>query len=303
MQCEKMSIFISHITEETQIAKVFKDWLESTLLGQYEVFVSSDSRSIQAGEKWLEQIEMALEKAKVMLILFSKRSIDSPWINFEAGCVWTRKTAILPIVHSGLSLDDLTMPISSYYGLILEDSDFCQKFFSAIAKHFNIAKLPKISYDEMHKELINASKEVFTTEKTVESIKQIVNNPKLIKANQEKIFSYYLNIYAFYRKCQNLVNADVIVERDGNVRSTKAEYLENLDEFVREYNKYEALIRLILPEKIRRIDDELRYTFNNFRDYVKKQLPYSDSKKELIESFQRIHNKKNELEESLRGYI
>ena len=58
-----MIIFMSHITEEAPIAEVLKDWIESSFLGQCEVFVSSDRDSMPAGSKWLEEIDQEIGRA------------------------------------------------------------------------------------------------------------------------------------------------------------------------------------------------------------------------------------------------
>ena len=73
-----MNVFISHISEEAHIAKVLKEWIESSFLGQCDVFVSSDKEDIPAGSKWLDQIDTALEcyySIYVFFILFVEEVI------------------------------------------------------------------------------------------------------------------------------------------------------------------------------------------------------------------------------------
>jgi hypothetical protein len=45
----KPSVFISHVSEEAQLASVLKTHLTSDFLGMLDVFVSSDTESILAG--------------------------------------------------------------------------------------------------------------------------------------------------------------------------------------------------------------------------------------------------------------
>ena len=77
-----MKIFISHISEEAPIALVLKNWIESSFIGQCDVFVSSDLDDIPAGSKWLKKIEQALDSAVVIVVLCSPLSLLKPWINF-----------------------------------------------------------------------------------------------------------------------------------------------------------------------------------------------------------------------------
>ena len=64
-----MIAFISHISEEKNLALVFKKWIESSFLGQISVFVSSDPQSIPAGNKWREDLTYALDESKLLIIL------------------------------------------------------------------------------------------------------------------------------------------------------------------------------------------------------------------------------------------
>ncbi len=50
---QKKLVFISHITEEKEIAQALKSLVESTFLHMIEVFVSSDPTSIKLGRQWL----------------------------------------------------------------------------------------------------------------------------------------------------------------------------------------------------------------------------------------------------------
>jgi len=118
-----MKIFISHISEEKNLAIIFKEWIETTFLGQLSVFVSSDPESIPAGNKWLEDITSALQESKLLIILYSPLSKNRPWINFDTGCGWIKNIPIIPICHSGLKPNQIGQPISSFHGLEMEDKN------------------------------------------------------------------------------------------------------------------------------------------------------------------------------------
>lgn len=115
------------------------------------------------------------------------------------------------------------------------------------------------------------------------------------------ILKYYARIYKHYRSCQNVVNADVAVFPDGTKKWHKEEYLKNLDSFVRELSKDEGYIRLLLPDRLLKLVDALIGAFNNFRDAAKTST--SDNKRRVIECFQEIDDKKNELELGLREFL
>jgi hypothetical protein len=108
----KPILFISHITEEKDLALAFKDLVEKHFLGMLEVFVSSDEHSIGMGQRWLDNITNALKSCVVEIILCSPQSLKRPWINFEAGAGWIRDIPVIPLCHSGMEPSQLPMPLN-----------------------------------------------------------------------------------------------------------------------------------------------------------------------------------------------
>ena len=151
-----MNIFISHISEEASIVEVFKDWIESTFLGQSEVFASSDADDLPAGKKWIEEIEQALDSAVVFLVLCSRVSLKRSWIHLETGWGWMKGLPIILICHSGQKKDDLPSPISTFQALEINSDGFVSDLFTTLAKHLGFAKFPRIDQDAMIHELTAA---------------------------------------------------------------------------------------------------------------------------------------------------
>jgi len=130
----KKRLFISHISEERKIAEGIKIALSRDFLGLVNVFVSSDTESISAGEEWLLSVEKALRDCTIFIILCSPESIRRPWINFETGAAWMRDIPIIPVCHSGLLPHDLRMPLSLKQGISLNDGDGLQRLYARVAK-------------------------------------------------------------------------------------------------------------------------------------------------------------------------
>jgi hypothetical protein len=148
-----MNIFISHISEETSIAEILKDWIESTFLGQCEVFASSDRENLPAGNKWIGEIDQALDSAVAFLVLFSPTSLKRPWVNVQTGWGWIKGLPIIPICHSGLKKDDLPPRISSFQGIEIDSDGFVSDLFGRLTEHLGFSKFPRIDQDAMAREL------------------------------------------------------------------------------------------------------------------------------------------------------
>lgn len=71
-------IFISHIGEEVDAAVRIKEAIEKDFLGMVQAFVSSDGKSVAAGEQWLTSIDTALRESALLLILCSPASVTRP---------------------------------------------------------------------------------------------------------------------------------------------------------------------------------------------------------------------------------
>ena len=148
-----MKILISHVSEEALIALLLKDFIESTFLGQFEVLLGSNTSDIGVGDKWLVELDGSLTSADLLLVLCSAKSIRQPWIHFEFGCAWTKSLAITCLCHSGLNRIGLPPHLRTFDVLEVDDDDFMEELFNALAKRFGIKRLPRLSYDTMKAEL------------------------------------------------------------------------------------------------------------------------------------------------------
>jgi hypothetical protein len=63
----KPKIFVSHISEEAELARVLKERINQDFLGLIDVFASTDLTSISAGSQWLEEVKKALKEAQIEL--------------------------------------------------------------------------------------------------------------------------------------------------------------------------------------------------------------------------------------------
>lgn len=137
---DKSTIFVSHITEELELATILKKHLTKDFLGLVDVFVSSDTVSITAGQIWLDSVDEALNTACIELILCSKSSIKRPWINFEAGAGWMRRIPIVPVCHSGLHLRDLPIPLFLLQAVEANQEAGIDRIYTLLSKQMRLEK-------------------------------------------------------------------------------------------------------------------------------------------------------------------
>ncbi len=145
---EKQIIFISHITEEKELALSLKQLIEDKFLGMVEIFVSSDENSIRLGQEWLVNITENLRSCCIELILCSPASVNRSWINFEAGAGWVRKNCkVIPVCHSNMKPEELPLPLNLLQGMMLNDQIKIQELLKIIADQIG-CKVPSLDCSE-----------------------------------------------------------------------------------------------------------------------------------------------------------
>ncbi len=154
------NIFISHITEEKEVAIIIKKLIEEIFPEQIEIFVSSDGVSIVAGTKWLDEISKALNQADLLITLCSEMSIKRPWINFELGAGWIKKIPIIPICYLGMTKRQLPQPIAMLQSMDLIDADSLKYMFEGITKHLKLTLPNRLHFESMMDEIIDSFEKV-----------------------------------------------------------------------------------------------------------------------------------------------
>lgn len=81
-------VFIGHDTRDAELAEAFSKLLSSVSAGVLKSFRSSDrkgSQGIEYGVEWYPELMAKLESASDVVCLLTQRSLDRPWILYEAG--------------------------------------------------------------------------------------------------------------------------------------------------------------------------------------------------------------------------
>jgi hypothetical protein len=81
-------VFISHDSRDAELAEAFSKLIKSFSAGMIKTFRSSDKKGtegIDFGEEWYKRLMTQLQSTSDVVCLFTERSLDRPWILFEAG--------------------------------------------------------------------------------------------------------------------------------------------------------------------------------------------------------------------------
>jgi hypothetical protein len=126
-------VFLSHAHEDADFANALRTWLDDSILGAADFFVSSDRGSIPLGSEWAERIRAALAQSALMLILVSPASASRRWLYFEAGAGYVKGIPVIPMCVAGMTLPDLEPPLSLLEGIELPGADAQSRLLEIIA--------------------------------------------------------------------------------------------------------------------------------------------------------------------------
>jgi hypothetical protein len=141
----RTKLFVSHISEEGEIAALLKGAMEGDFLGLVEFFTSSDVGSISAGEDWLKAVEGAISGAAAVIVLCSKASVQRPWVQFELGAAWMKHVPIIPVCHSGMKVDELPMPLSRLQGVELGTALGLERLYQTVTSILELNQAPQLT--------------------------------------------------------------------------------------------------------------------------------------------------------------
>ena len=107
----KALVFVSHDSRDADIAEAFANLLSDVSAGTLKSFRSSDKKGntgIEFGAEWYASIISQLGDATDVVALLTARSIDRPWILYEAGVAKGRLETTVLGLALGVPLDKVS---------------------------------------------------------------------------------------------------------------------------------------------------------------------------------------------------
>lgn len=126
----KTLVFISHDSRDGDIAETFGNLLSDVSAGTLKSFRSSDKRGgsgIEFGAEWYGTIMGKLSEATDVVALLTQRSIDRPWILYEAGVAKGKLNATVFGVAIGVPLEKVSTGPFGQFENSADDEDSLTK--------------------------------------------------------------------------------------------------------------------------------------------------------------------------------
>ena len=152
IQSSRPLVFLSHIDEEAELATAVRKRVLKDFLSMVDIFQSSDSSGISAGDKWLDRVGENLKLARVMIVLCSPKSVTRPWINFEVGAGWVKDIPVIPICHSGMTRTGLPIPMNLLQAFHADDPSHWTSIYQRLAKEIS-SDVPQVDFQGLVKDI------------------------------------------------------------------------------------------------------------------------------------------------------
>lgn len=139
-------IFISHVSDDREIANILKEFLEKLFFMNVEVFVSG--KDLEGGQIWVEELRQQLERSQAIVSVISPQSINSDWVNFESGVGFLDERTIPFVVQGNLWRDFGNTPLK-YLQACKLTSEGVTKLVEYLCSKFDSERVPQFDPDDL----------------------------------------------------------------------------------------------------------------------------------------------------------
>ena len=181
----KKTLFLSHDSRDSQIAKIIAGVLKRITLSQLDVWYSSDcSRDggLQPGQVWLDEIRSRLCSCDAVVALITKQSIQKPWLLFECGFAAANANKSVILVAIGIdTLSSIPFPLGMYQCYQLADYDSLKTFTAKMLSLYGVvfdeelaAPLLKATIGDLTQSISRNASSVTNEVRTLEGIEHSI---------------------------------------------------------------------------------------------------------------------------------
>lgn len=129
-------VFLSHSSKDKKALTAFKTLLDQKTGGAINFFLASDGQSIRLGRNWVHSIEEALNKAELAFVFLSANSIESDWVLFEVGHMYSKGIDVVPVALPGIDLGQIPPPIGLLQGFNMHSAEQMNNVIEKLNEQF-----------------------------------------------------------------------------------------------------------------------------------------------------------------------
>jgi hypothetical protein len=180
-------VFISHDSRDAELAEAFSKLLKSVSGSMLKSFRSTDKKGkegIEFGDEWFKRLTEQLKAASDVVCLFTERSLERPWILYEAGVA--RGTLKTPVLGLALGIPLSRVSTGPFYHF--QNSDDTEELLTKLVRQL-ASRVPSLEPDD---EVVSAQVKAFRATEQKLLQKMAVNGTKEEKPPEENLIAKFL---------------------------------------------------------------------------------------------------------------
>lgn len=142
-------LFLSHDARDREKAQAIADLIQQLTLGQISVWHMSGEGpegGLRPGQVWLDEIRRRIAASRALVVLLTPRSLNRPWLLFEAGFGAAHPDCLVIPVCVGIdSVNDVPFPLGMYQAYQLSDYDSLRRFVHKLLEMHQIPFVEKMA--------------------------------------------------------------------------------------------------------------------------------------------------------------
>lgn len=175
--------FISHYTEDRDIAEVLSTLLKKITLNQIECWFSSDTSELggfKPGDIWFNKILEKIISSKALVVIITPDSVNRPWLYYESGMAQSLDSCEVMPICVGIKPDTIPNPLKMYQCYQISDYISLKEFTSKLVSRFQIPFDEEMAKPFMKKSAIEIAKKKFKSQNSENNLdtKDLLNDLK-----------------------------------------------------------------------------------------------------------------------------
>lgn len=176
----KIPLFISHLHADKELVDLIHKLIDEVFSEVFDIFNTS-GKPPEAGRKWHDAIRDNLDKANVVLVILTPRSVKRDWVIFEAGAAWLsaekQEKKLIPCFYE---IDEIPSVVAPFQGVSLTARDGISELIESLTNETKGTLNPPIRHVE------SCVNDYFSKLNHLELEQQLREDDQEIEINTEK---------------------------------------------------------------------------------------------------------------------
>lgn len=242
-------IFISHSTNDGDLAIKLMDLLQTQFnLQRHNFFLTSDDE-LKIGEDWIESIRIGMEQANIVLPLITPNFLESQFCLCELGATWINQKALVPVILPPLDHNALqNTPFRSWMQMLILNS---QQDLARLAQAMVDRKVGEVNFPRFNTRAETFIEEVLEPFKFQMENREVVSRQVVVQLKQEleQFKEAYESTEVELHSLKKQIEALRQMKDKEEVKAFDYENMEEWDRFIEKVDEVSSILRK-LPDVV-----------------------------------------------------